>query len=38
MNKKYDTTKLCISKSGFSANLKYKNINQRSVLTERLVA
>jgi hypothetical protein len=36
-NKKYDRTTLCISNSGFSANLKYKTINQRSVLSDSLV-
>lgn len=31
-------TTLCISNSGFSANLKRKTINQRSVLSDSLVA
>ena len=37
-NKKYDHTTLCISNSGFSVDLKHKNINQRSVLSGSLVA
>lgn len=36
--KKYDRTTLCISNSGLGANLKHKNINQRSVLSDSLVA
>ena len=36
-NKKYDRTTLCISNSGFSAILKSKTINQRSVLSDSLV-
>jgi hypothetical protein len=35
--KKYDRTTLCISNSGFSAILKRKTINQRSVLSDSLV-
>lgn len=35
--KKYDHTTLCLSNSGFSAYLKHKNINQRSVLSVSLV-
>jgi hypothetical protein len=37
-NKKYDRTTLCISNSGFSAIMKHKSINQRSVLSDSLVA
>lgn len=37
MNEKSQRTTLCISNSGFSANLKHKNINQRSVLSDSLV-
>ncbi len=36
--KKYDRTTLCISNSGFSAILKHKTINQRSVSSDSLVA
>ena len=36
--KKHGHTTLCISNSGFSAILKHKNINQRSVLSDSLVA
>ena len=37
-NKKYDRTTLCISNSRFSAYLKRKTINHRSVLSDSLVA
>lgn len=36
--KKHGHTTLCISNSGFSAILKSKTINQRSVLSDSLVA
>jgi hypothetical protein len=36
--KKYDRTTLCISNSGLSAILKRKTLNQRSVLSDSLVA
>ncbi len=36
--KKYDCPTLCISNSGFSTILKRKTINQRSVLSDSLVA
>ena len=35
---KYDRTTLCMSNSGFSAILKRKTINQRSVPSDSLVA
>lgn len=34
---KHERTTLCISNSGFSANLKHKTIKQRSVLFDSLV-
>ena len=35
--KKYDRTTLCISNSGFGADLKHKTIIQMSVLSDSLV-
>lgn len=36
--KKHDCPTLCISNSGFSAILKHKTINLRSVLSDSIVA
>jgi len=34
---KHERTTMCISNSGYSASLKRKTINQRSVLSDSLV-